>query len=164
MLSKVFAAKCYLTDCFLGVNDEHWCPCLRWRPEDITSAPIKRAAQLLVNNINKLIYTKQLLINLCFTLYLFEIIFASRAEDSGESVKTGVIYYQVIIATKPGGGIFQATFRLYPDSKMVMTSHVSRTNMYGRNPWCVMRSHQYMKRFCICKIPYRKHPRRTVKK
>ena len=143
--------------------DEHLCPCLRWRPEDINNVQIKRAAQLLVNNINKLIYTKQLFVNICFTVYLFEIIFAGKAEESGESVRVGVVYYQVTVATKPGGGIFQATFRLYPDSKMVMTSHMSRTNIYGHNSWCVRQSHEYMKRFCTCKIPYRKQAKKQSK-
>ena len=122
----------------LGVSDAHWCPCLRWQQEDIQSVPIKRAAKLLVNYINKIISTKRIFINLCFTLYLVEIIFAARAK-SGAQTEDGIVYYQVTIATKPGDGNFQGTFLLYPDSKMVMTSHVSRTNMYGRNPWCLGR-------------------------
>ena len=136
------------------MTDEHWCPCIRWEPEDVNSIPIKKAAQLLVNHINKIISKKQIFLNLCFTLYLVDIILGAKS-------KTGnIVYYQVIISTNPGEGRFQATFRYYPDSSLVMTSHVSRTSMFGRNPWCLERRYHFMRRFCMCKIPYRKHPKR----
>ena len=142
------------------MRDEHWCPCLKWQKQDINSTPIKRAALLLVNHINKIISKKRMFLNLCFTLYLVEIILAARAESGGGS--EGIVYYQVTIATKPGDGFFQATFRLYPDSKMVMTTHISRTNAYGRNPWCLGRNYHYMRRFCTCKTPHRKNARRRM--
>lgn len=140
----------------LGVRDDHWCPCIKWRPEDVNSAPIKRAAQQLVNRINRIISKKRVFLHLCFTVYLVEIIFAAKSES--ESLKG--VYYLVTVATKPGDGWFQATFRLKPDStEMVISSHISRTNMYGRNPWCLARKYHYMRRYCKCKIPPRKNAR-----
>ena len=144
------------------MRDEHWCPCIRWQKEDVNSIPVRRAAQLLVKHINKMIFKKQIFVNLCFTVYLFEIIVAAKAEAGGSESQYGVVYYQVTVATKPGDGTFQATFLLYPDSRMTMSSHVSRTNMYGRKPWCLARNHHYMRRFCTCKIPYNKHARRST--
>lgn len=141
------------------MSDEQWCPCLRWQAEDVNIVPVKRAAQLLVEHINNMISKRRLFVKLCMTVHLVEIILAAKAKSQNGD---DVVYYQVTIATQPGDGLFQATFRLHPDCKMVMSPHVSRTSVYGGNPWCLGGNHQYMKRFCTCKEPHRKHARRKV--
>ena len=35
--------------------------------------------------------------------------------------------------------------------------------MYGRSPWCLRRHYQHIRRFCTCKIPYKKMLREQLK-
>ena len=105
----------------------------------------------------------------CENLFLSEVKYASRFVTSdkvlsfnrilsdvnnllveyGKRVNT-YVDYQLTIQTRPGGALFEGTFRFDEETKNVkMKGDISRINRYGTQSHCIDTTN--VKKFCYCK-------------
>ena len=61
-------------------------------------------------------------------------------------------YIQMSFMTTPGRGQWEVTFTLVDDDKIsVNLKQISRTNMYGNAPSCIIDIYPHLRPFCYCK-------------
>ncbi|RWS14514.1 hypothetical protein B4U79_12142, partial [Dinothrombium tinctorium] len=150
--------------------EAHWCTCLNWQPADVSNPIVKAAAQALVDFINGL---TQEVRNLCALLEISHITRAEKAEPRKEllsfkqskdydgfvpdlSAHTSVseTVYQIQIITKPSQGVYEGTVQYNHILKSfnITESQISRVNMYGNQPHCILQTHQGLRKYCYCSV------------
>jgi len=77
-----------------------------------------------------------------------------RVPEMTDTLNATEALYRVAIVTQPGDGQFEATVRhrLASGSFDVDLSQISRTNMYGRQPHCVMDRYPHLRAYCYCAV------------
>ena len=66
------------------------------------------------------------------------------------NVRADECNYQVQIRTNPGGGLFEAPLRLH-NGRFTVAGDISRINMYGEQPRCILDSRPDLRKYCLCK-------------
>ena len=149
--------------------DEHWCPCLEFKPVNVKDPQIERAAEKVVQKINGLTSSNSLLKRLCKRLLLKKIhnavkyepntkvqTFSSTNQDTDRRTNFGYrtpdnLHYQITLETTPGGGMFEATVTTETNGVVAVNPYISRTNWYGDQPKCIVKNYPYARKFCLCK-------------
>jgi hypothetical protein len=148
----------------------HWCTCMDWIETSLTDRHVISAAHAVVTAINT--ETKQQ--HVCAPLALETIDVAmkfspnekvlkfkqsldehGRKPDLSDKMETTTELYQVTIATKPGGGKFEATVthEMFNGSYFsINMKELSRINKYGKQPHCVSEKLPHLRPYCYCKI------------
>ncbi|RXG74047.1 hypothetical protein Avbf_00684 [Armadillidium vulgare] len=157
--------------------EPHWCACLTWDPLPTTDDKVLEAANALVHYINS--YTapqrgfcheiKVLSISSAALLLPNEGLMSFRKTfdydgflpDFGDQMSISEEVYQITIQTVPTKEyfytsndlpIFEAslTYNTKQDSFSVKIDDISRINMYGDQPHCIMKHHPHLRKFCYC--------------
>jgi len=149
---------------------EHWCPCLEFKDENITSPHVIGGAEMAVKYINDVILNRtDLLRTSCERIQLKKILkaesfkpneklqrFSSTNQDSDLAVNFGSPtpdseHYRINFVTMPGNALFEVTVAIREDKKVIVNPNISRTNLYGNQPKCILRKYPYARKFCYCK-------------
>lgn len=82
--------------------------------------------------------------------------FSSTNQDSDRAVNFGSptldsLHYRINFMTSPGDALFEATVTIRQDYKVIVNPNLSRTNLYGNQPSCILRKEPYARKFCYCK-------------
>ena len=148
---------------------EHYCPCLQWNTADKSHPHIKRAAQSVVEYINKLTSSDDLSSRLCQPLQLEEILTGYQRMPNGrlqrflgpfdihgrnpkfaKTLKINECNYQLHVRTRPGGGVFEASVK-YLEGSFTVSGDISRLNQYGDQPKCILERRSDLRKFCLCR-------------
>ena len=153
---------------FSGI-DEHWCPCLQFKPIEVTNQDIQQAALAVVNHINKLLKSTDTLRMSCHAIKLTAVHDAMQYEpnekvqrfsftnqDTDQEVRFGTRtrdgqHFLVTIETSPMGALFEATVTMADDRSVVVNPNISRINLYGNQPICIAKKYPYLRKYCVCK-------------
>lgn len=147
---------------------EHYCPCVQWKEIDTSSSHVRRAAQVVVDHVNSLTSSDPLGLSLCSRLQLHEISAAYQklpnlklAQFMGSSdihgrkpmFSRGAVdecLYQVQLQTVPGNGLYEASVS-FRDGKYRVIGDISRINLYGEQPRCIVDKRPDLRKYCLCK-------------
>lgn len=149
---------------------EHYCPCVQWKEINTRSSHVQRAAQAVVDHVNNLTASDPLGLNLCSRLQLHEISaayqklpnlkvaqFIGSSDIHGRkpmfSTGSGTVdecLYQVQLQTVPGNGLYEASVN-FQDGKYRITGDISRINLYGEQPRCIVDKRPDLRKYCLCK-------------
>lgn len=82
--------------------------------------------------------------------------FSSTNQDSDRAVNfdsptPDSAHYRINFMTSPGNAFFEATVAVREDKKVIVNPNISRTNVYGDQPRCILRKYPYARKFCYCK-------------
>ena len=74
--------------------------------------------------------------------------------DFTDDMTASEVLYQVTITTKPGGGKYEGTVThvISEDKYHVKSSDISRIDLYGNQPHCVMDEMPHLRAYCYCKV------------
>ncbi|PFX29790.1 uncharacterized protein LOC111324377 [Stylophora pistillata] len=150
--------------------DDHWCPCLEFTEVDVKSPNVVGGAEMVVKYINDVILNRtELLRRSCAEVQLKKIVkavrykpndklqrFSSTNQDSDGAVNFGEptsdsSHYRINFMTSPGDALFEASLAVRNDHKVIVNPSISRTNVYGNQPSCILRKEPYARKFCYCK-------------
>ena len=149
---------------------EHYCPCVQWKEIDTRADHAQRVAQAVVDHVNNLTASDPQGMNLCSRLQLQEILTAHQkipnmklAQHLGSSDVHGRkpmfsrtsatldrCLYQVQLQTMPGKGLFEASVS-FEGGKYRVTGEISRINLYGEQPRCILGQSPHLRKYCLCK-------------
>lgn len=132
--------------CELAEITSHWCTCQK-------SFEISKNDSRIVDVANFTVYYMNDLLNMypnCVKLHLDEILDA-RIMSHDEHILNGhnSTDFMIMIRTKPGDGLFEATIRKEMNHFRLMGS-ISRLNLYGKQSACMTDFH--LKLYCYCKF------------
>ncbi|KAL9976101.1 hypothetical protein ACROYT_G013351 [Oculina patagonica] len=150
------------------------CPCLEFIEVDITHPDVIGGAEMTVKYINDVILNRtKLLRTSCARVQLKKILkassykpneklrrFSSTNQDSDRAVNFGSptsdsAHYRINFMTSPGDALFEASVTIRApvgDShKVIVNPNLSRTNLYGNQPKCILKKEPYARKFCYCK-------------
>ncbi|XP_001634833.3 uncharacterized protein LOC5514659 isoform X2 [Nematostella vectensis] len=149
---------------------EHYCPCLNLKPADPNHGHIRRSAEAVVKFINDLTSSDPKSSQLCERLSLkaiksshqqmantkFAQFLGSRDAHGREPMflKGKVVphecNYRIQVETTPGDALFDVAVR-YLDGEFRVSGDISRINMYGEQPRCILSSRPDLRKYCLCK-------------
>ncbi|XP_067014130.2 uncharacterized protein [Anabrus simplex] len=151
--------------------EPHWCACLDWQAVSLSDSMVQRAADAVVDFINK--YTEESR-ELCHILHLNEVTWAAKlvptqgllrflknADKDGFvadlTARTGISQetYQLKLSTTPGNGLFEVSLRYDVNDKSfaIRISDISRINKYGSDAHCITNTQEQLRKYCYCKEP-----------
>ncbi|XP_022807728.1 uncharacterized protein LOC111344742 [Stylophora pistillata] len=157
-------------DCKRAGVAEHYCPCIQWKEIDTSVMHVQRAAQAVVDHVNNLTASDPLSLSLCSRLEIEKVLSAYQklpnikiAQFLGSydvhgrkpmfsrgDVTVSECLYQVQIQTVPGNGLYEASVNAL-DGEYRVTGDVSRINLYGEQPRCILEKRPDLRKFCLCK-------------
>jgi len=147
----------------------HWCACLSWKNVSTSATHVTTVAKEAIRYFNGLLDAES---RFCHMLTLNIIVKAVRMDSNqellrfkGTSDHDGRIadmsgktspdhtYYQVIIETAPGEGLFEITASVNVVSGVVYIGkdNISRINKYGDAPACIASRLPELRPICVCK-------------
>ena len=148
---------------------EHYCPCIQWKEIDTRAMHVQRAAQAVVDHVNNLTASDPLSLSLCSRLEIDKVSSAyqklpnikvaqflgsndvhGRKPIFSRDVPVNECLYQVQIQTAPGNGLYEASVNVL-DGKYRVTGDISRINLYGEQPRCILEKRPDLRKFCLCK-------------
>ncbi|XP_067948485.1 uncharacterized protein [Watersipora subatra] len=154
--------------CKTATIDDHWCTCLEQKSVSVNSAPVKKAAELIITSINNMTRAHR---DKCVELKLEKITEAlqSSPQDKlltfkmsvndvigrkvyyGDEALGRVIIYHVIIKVSPSGAVYHGTVRYEAASNSYhLSGDISNSSTYGDSSWCI--SLHSLKKFCYCDV------------
>lgn len=150
----------------------HFCSCLKWN--DVQYADndtiVQNATQLVINNFNQLINRTN---GLCAEISLNRIISARTLAPSEElmAFKESQDYdnyfpdltgnkslssfiYQIRFTTNPANADWEVSVNYFVEFNRFIFSEsdVSRLNMYGDQPKCIIDSFHHLRQYCYCVV------------
>lgn len=157
-------------DCESAGIAEHYCPCVQWKAIDVSADHALRAAQGVVDHVNNLTASDHLGLSLCSRLQLQEILSAHQkipnikvAQYLGssdihgrkpmfsiEGTRIDTCLYQIQLRTLPGNGLFEASVS-FDGSNYRVSGEISRINLYGEQPKCILEKSPHLRKYCLCK-------------
>ncbi|CAD5218426.1 unnamed protein product [Bursaphelenchus okinawaensis] len=147
--------------------DEHFCVCQEEQPLDKTSSIAKKAADAVINEINKEL---ELVKSLCVTVEL-ENILDARLLKANEKVKNNnrwhfdqfigdsniksvISFVRLTLKAKPNNALFEASVQVSQtatsESYAVTVDQISRINSYGLAAKCVSENVRKLEKICTC--------------
>uniref|UniRef100_A0A182RMA9 Uncharacterized protein n=1 Tax=Anopheles funestus TaxID=62324 RepID=A0A182RMA9_ANOFN len=123
----------------------HWCTCHDHKPLAKNDHQVIQAARFAVDRVNHLLLEYPQ----CSVLHLNSIEDASVGmSPENITAKHKFSDISVRFVTKPGDGEFEATVRIDSNNDSFLTGTVSRTNLYGKQSFCV--DDYRLKLYCFC--------------
>ncbi|XP_047126093.1 uncharacterized protein LOC100209933 [Hydra vulgaris] len=154
-----------------GVAD-HWCPCLNYKKVSVSEKKVIMVAHAVVDYINSLINNNKKAKLLCFKQTLGTILSAgikvpknevsqfiktnkNKNCDACDIVYDNTIvskqYYEIVFTVDPSNGVFEANADISPDNSIIVDPNISRINLYGNQPRCIMDEYPHLRPYCYCK-------------
>lgn len=132
---------------------EAFCPCLVWQSFSVAHKHVQTGVKAAVDHINKKLSSDSDGKQLCKKLNLSKILRAEQRMPSREVQgldKELECYYWVKFETYPGGGRYEARFKVNYVEEYYIYDSFSRINSYGDQPKCIALRKPHLRKFCIC--------------
>ena len=141
---------------------------MNWESLDTDDSSIKKIAEHIVSEINKLTKPHR---HLCAELKLKKILRAQKLApeenmllfkktndadgfraDLTDKTDLDNTTYQMWVYTTPGDGLFEVTVNhvLHNNTFVMDDSTMSRVNKYGDAPKCIEKEHEDLRKYCYC--------------
>ncbi|XP_031623162.1 uncharacterized protein LOC116340686 isoform X2 [Contarinia nasturtii] len=132
--------------CYDAAISAHWCTCHERFDLPATDPRVSEVARLIVSEINALIkpypQCRLLRLNSVFNANL------GTSNENFRNVTNNFVDVTVRLQTRPGLGEFEATARIHENNNFELTGTVSRTNLYGKQSYCI--DDYKLKLYCFC--------------
>lgn len=132
--------------CYNAAVAPHWCTCHERTELTATDARVSEVARLIVGRINNMIrpypQCQRLQLNSVFSANL------GTSNTIFRNVTNHFVDVAVQLQTRPGLGEFEATARIHENNKFELTGTISRTNLYGKQSFCI--DDYKLKLYCFC--------------
>lgn len=71
-----------------------------------------------------------------------------------DKMSNNIVLYQVTVTTEPGMARYEATVRRHikEDMYRARIADISRINMYGKQPHCIMDELPHLRKYCFCRV------------
>ncbi|KAK2165814.1 hypothetical protein LSH36_45g10046 [Paralvinella palmiformis] len=139
----------------------HWCTCKKYEILNTTDKHVNQVATYIVSHINQMV---QIADKMCAKLTLKKIYEAKKVYsvvqiskpvasiDRTEDDTLGVLQYQLTVETAPNNGFYEATVhKVIANNSFSVIGDISRINLYGDQPNCIIRTYPNLRRYCFCK-------------
>ena len=137
---------------------ENYCTCYQSKSVNVTKKSIiRRIGTFIVSEINQLLSKK----SRCCKLYLNAIKSAHKKIPPTNLIEHSFFFglkpintemdagiYTIIIETKPGNGLFEATVDSQNNSALKILGSISRINRYGNQSFCI--KDRLLRLYCFC--------------
>lgn len=134
--------------CYDAAIAAHWCTCHEREELAPTDPRVSEVGRMTVDRINDLIklypQCQRLRLNAVFNANL------GTSNSNFRNVSNHFVDITVQLQTKPGLGEFEATGRVYESNRYELTGTISRTNLYGKQSYCI--DDYKLKLYCFCDI------------
>lgn len=132
--------------CYNAEIAPHWCTCHEKAELSATDPRVSQVARLMVDHLNDMIKDhpecQRLRLNSVFDANL------GMSNTSFRNVTNHFVDITVRLQTKPGLGEFEATVRIHENRGLELTGTISRTNLYGKQSYCI--DDFKLKLYCFC--------------
>lgn len=136
---------------------ENYCTCYKSKSVNITTNIIRRMGMFIVSEINKLLSPK----SRCHKLNLNSIKSAHKKIPPTNLIEYSIFFgskhvtteidsgvYTVVIETRPGKGLFEATVDYEKNFALRILGSISRINRYGDQSFCI--KDRFLRLYCFC--------------
>lgn len=144
--------------CYMAGVSAHWCTCHERQTISTTDSSVQKVARMIVDSINRMVKVYPQ----CQTLSLNSISDANvgisntgivnitRSASHGHNMNMSNHFRDITVRmqTKPGFAEFEATVRVHENGELELTGSISRTNLYGKQSYCV--DDYKIKLYCFC--------------
>lgn len=144
--------------CYFAGITQHWCTCHERKPISTTDSNVQKCARMIVETINKMVkiypQCQQLSLNSISDANIGVsnkgIVNITKTQDRFKTLNTANHFADITVRmqTKPGYAEFEATVRVHESGKLELTGSISRTNLYGKQSFCV--DDYKIKLYCFC--------------
>ena len=132
--------------------EQRWCPCQGFYKPRNFDARHEDIARAVVNHINKL------LANLtdeyrCAKLVLKDVkhVFLTKMTDLESNDRDfNQTDYMIVLSVLPSGGIYEASVTQQNSGDLIVSPVISRLDLYGDQPICIVKDHPDLRKFCYC--------------
>lgn len=149
--------------------ERHWCACLKWQIVSVSDDSAIKTANAAVNifngylnktnsaclplNLKRLVSAKKLETNNKLLKFKQSVDMDGRVIDMSDKIENRKQFYQITIETNPGGGLFEVTASIdVLTGKMHFDKRdISRINLYGDAPKCIIDKYPELRPFCFCR-------------
>ncbi len=148
----------------------HWCPCVMESEQTTGSDVINKMAENVVEYINRVINSVEDARNKCVDLQLAEVLYAKKHAQSLNQtafiVSSDVFIrisemdfspttklattYEIVFKVKPSNGVYEANVYKNADNEIHVDPNISRLDLYGNQPKCIMDDYPHLRKFCYC--------------
>lgn len=132
--------------CYNAAIEPHWCTCHERSELAATDPRVSEVARIIVEHLNEVIkphpQCQHLRLNAVFNANL------GTSNTNFRNVTNQFVDIAVRLQTKPGLGEFEATARVHGMNHYELTGIVSRTNLYGKQSYCI--DDPKLKLYCFC--------------
>ncbi|XP_065067083.1 uncharacterized protein LOC135692729 [Rhopilema esculentum] len=138
--------------CEMAGVGHHWCPCNNLKPLEYISERHIKVAEAVVQIINAKKNSVPAGKAKCAELQLDQVKRISYKDMDEELVEKDFnqTEYVVVFMAKPSGAIYEASvLRRYPD-KFIVSPDISRLDLYGEQPKCIVNKYPNLRKFCYC--------------
>ena len=130
----------------------HWCPCRRFDVLYNAYAEQAKVARSVVDYINALIAnaTDE---SKCAELLLDDVKYVSYSTKTNLNSVGEDIHqtdYLIVFSVLPSNGIFEASVTQQNSSDFIVDPNISRLDIYGNQPICIIKEHPNLRKFCYC--------------
>lgn len=132
--------------CYDASIAPHWCTCHEKIELSASEPRVSQVARLMVDHMNNQIKFHPE----CQRLRLNSVIGANllTSNTSFRNVTNQFVDITVRLQTRPGLGEFEATVRVHETHELELTGTISRTNLYGKQSYCI--DDYKLKLYCFC--------------
>lgn len=135
-----------IRSCYNAAIADHWCTCHERTELMATDSRVSDVARLIVKLINDMIkpypQCQRLQLNSVFSANL------GTSNTIFRNVTNHFVDVAVQLQTRPGMGEFEATARIHENNNFELTGTISRTNLYGKQSYCI--DDYKLKLYCFC--------------
>ena len=132
--------------------EHHWCPCRRFNVLGNINAEQEKIARSVIDYINALVAntTHE---SRCAKLVLDDIKHVSYSTKTTlDSVEGDVNQtdYLIVFSVLPSSAIFEASVTQQNSGDFIVDPNISRLDIYGYQPICIIKEHPNLRKFCYC--------------
>lgn len=135
-----------MRSCYDAAIASHWCTCHEQAQLPVTDSRVSDVARMIVDRMNIMIkpypQCQRLKLNSVYDANL------GASNSNFQNVSHHFVDVTVRLQTRPGYGEFEATARIHENNNFELTGTISRTNLYGKQSYCI--EDYKLKLYCFC--------------
>ena len=132
--------------------ERRWCPCQGFHKLRNVDARHEDIARAVVNHINELIANVTAGYK-CAKLFLKDVkhvFFTARTDLESDGQSSNQTDYMIILSVLPSGGFYEASVTRQSSGGLIVNPIISRLDLYGDQPICILKDHPNLRKFCYC--------------
>lgn len=131
----------------------HWCPCRYYRPLQYENKRHIEMAKAVVAKINTKINQFSIAKTKCAELEFDSLQSVGQSPLDMEMTARNMSQttYLIVFLVKPNSAIFEATVSHFNPDIISVDPDISRLDLYGDQPRCILNDYPNLRKFCFCK-------------